>query len=128
MSSLGKRIAASLAAVALTLSASVAMAGSAAALDPKCGVYPTSPTKATTSINFSSTATCGLSALIKSSGSRLEGTKTVNGALKTSSGATTLVSSGSTSCTSGSYRTYGSASDIYTNVGQATTAYKSISC
>lgn len=129
MSSLGKKVAASLAAVALALSASVAMAGSAsAAMDPRCGVYPTAPTKAT-SISFSSTATCGTNALVKSAQSRLEGPKTVNSALKTSSGTTTLVAPGTTSCTaSGSYRTYGNGTDIYTSISEAWSGYRTISC
>ncbi|MCR1981239.1 hypothetical protein NSA53_03155 [Cellulosimicrobium cellulans] len=128
MVSLQKKVAGTLAVLALAVAGAVGVAGPASAIDSRCGVYPSSPTSGAGKIYFSSTTTCGTNALVAESWARLEGTKTVTAPIKYSSGTTTLTASSSTSCTGGSYRTAGGGVDIWTNAAEKRTAYKPLSC
>lgn len=126
--SMGRKVAGTLTAFALAVAATVGVAGSASAIDSRCGVYPSSPTSGAGKIYFSSTTTCGTNAFVAESWARLEGTKTVTAPIKYSSGTTTLTASSSTSCTGGSYRTAGGGVDIWTSAAEKRTAYKPLSC
>lgn len=109
----------------------VFVTSSAAQADmPNCGVYPATPLPATSVITFRSTTTCGFTAEAAYAQAELQGpVSKLAPAAYSSSGTTTLVSSSSRSCTtSGSYRTYGWGSDIYTNLEETRTAYTYISC
>lgn len=109
----------------------VFVTSSAAQADmPNCGVYPATPSPATSVITFKSTTTCGFTPEAAYAQAKLEGAATkLAPAATSSSGTTTLVSSSSRSCTvSGSYRTYGWGNDIYTNVEERASMYTYISC
>lgn len=104
----------------------------AAAMHPSCALYAETTYRAAGRTYFASTTTCGFTPYAAYSQAQLQRFATAVAtapAATSSAGASSLRSaSWSTSCSTGSYRTYAWGNDIFTGATEKAGAYSSITC